>query len=198
MRISFIGAGNVAQNLGNLFSKAGHEVFLGSRNPKQQELHIKDAIEKGDIICFAVPFSAVKDICIMYKDEFNGKLIIDITNPINSNDWSPIDLNGKSGAEEIAKWLPSSTIVKAFNAIFADVMTASKKTFEGVPLTAFIASDNEDALEITEQLANTIGFAPLLIQGLKNARYLEAIAHLNITIALAGGGTDAGFVYHKR
>jgi hypothetical protein len=44
----------------------------------------------------------------------------------------------------------------------------------------------------------SLGFAPVDAGPLRSARYLEAIAHLNIQIAVGqGGGTDAAFVYDR-
>ena len=56
MNISFIGAGNVASNLGNLFTNAGHSVQFGTYNPKDNQLSVAEAISFGEVICFAIPF----------------------------------------------------------------------------------------------------------------------------------------------
>ena len=198
MNISFIGAGNVASSLGNLFTNAGHVVKYGTQNPKENQLSISDACNFGEIVCFAIPFSAMNDVLAKHKKNLKNKIVIDITNAININDWSPLFLGEDSGGEQTARLLPESKVVKAFNTIFADVMKPEKQTFNKQKLTAFIASDNKDAASIVENLANEIGFNGLVVGGIKNARHLEAIAHLNIAIALAGGGTDAGFTYFQR
>ena len=49
-----------------------------------------------------------------------------------------------------------------------------------------------------KKLADDAGFIGFVVGGIKNARHVEAIAHLNIAIALIGGGTDAGFAYFQR
>ena len=73
----------------------------------------------------------------------------------------------------------------------------------GTPLekhrvTAFIAGDDTEANAIVAKIAASAGFAPMITGGLNNARYLEAMAHRNIQIAVVqGGGTNAGFVYHQ-
>jgi 8-hydroxy-5-deazaflavin:NADPH oxidoreductase len=198
MKISFIGAGNVATNLGSLFNQAGHTIFYGKRQPKAGQLTISDAINQGEIICFAVPFSAMKGLLTEFEAALTDKIVIDITNPININDWSPLLLGQENSAgEETAKLLPQSKVVKAFNSIFADVMTYEKHVFNGEKLTAFIASDSKDAAKIVKNLADEVGFAGFIVGGIKNARYLEAMAHLNIAIA-SSGGTNAGFKYFQR
>ncbi|WP_298115608.1 NAD(P)-binding domain-containing protein [Flavobacterium sp.] len=198
MNISFIGAGNVASSLGNLFEKAGHTVKYGTQNPNEYQLSVADAISFGEVVCFAIPFSAMTEVLTANKEHLKGKIVVDITNAINIADWSPLFLGEDSGGEQTARLLPESRVVKAFNTIFADVMKPEKQSFDGQKLTAFVASDDLDAANVIKQLTDEIGFSGLIVGGIKNARHIEAIAHLNISIALAGGGTDAGFTYFQR
>ncbi len=198
MNISFVGAGNVASSLGNLFQNAGNAVKYGVQNPTDSQLSIAEACIFGEVVCFAIPFSAMEKVLTENKENLKGKIVVDITNVINLEDWSPVFLGENSGGEITAKLLPESKVVKAFNTIFADVMTSEKQQFNGQKLTAFIASDDAEAAEIIKNLANESGFDGLMVGGIRNARHLEAIAHLNIAIALGGGGTDAGFAYFQR
>ncbi|HAS39635.1 MAG TPA: NADP oxidoreductase [Microscillaceae bacterium] len=198
MKISFIGAGNVAKGLGNLFVQAGHEVLYSSRTPSNNQVSIEEALKQGTIVCFAVPYNALRDLLISHRALLKEKIVVDITNAINISDWSPVLLGQEtSGGEEVARLLPESRVVKAFNTIFADTMTPEKQVFAQEKLTAFIASDDAAAAQVVKTLANEAGFAGVIVGELKNARYLEAMAHLNIAIALAGGGTQAGFKYFQ-
>jgi predicted dinucleotide-binding enzyme len=198
MKISFIGAGNVASGLGGLFANAGHSVKFGTQNPDETQLSVSDAILFGEVVCFAIPFSAMEAVLMANKENLKGKIVVDVTNVINIADWSPLFLGEDSGGEQTARLLPESKVVKAFNTIFADVMKADKLQFEGQKLTAFIATDDAQAAETIKKLADDAGFNGFIVGGIKNARHLEAIAHLNIAIALGGGGTDAGFTYFQR
>lgn len=198
MNISFIGAGNVASSLGNLFTNAGHIVTFGTQNPHDHQLSISDAISCGEVIFFAIPFSAMDEVLSANKENLKGKIVVDVTNAINSSDWSPLFLGEDSGGEQTARLLPESRVVKAFNTIFADAMKIDKLLFAQQKLTAFIASEDKDAATIVKKLADDAGFDGLLVGGIKTARHLEAIAHLNISIALSGGGTEAGFIYFQR
>ncbi|MEM8764966.1 MAG: NAD(P)-binding domain-containing protein [Bacteroidota bacterium] len=195
MKIGFVGAGNVASNLGALFSAAGHEVKYATPNPKEGQLSIPEVCNYGTIVCFAIPFGAMKDVLTDNAEALAGKIVVDITNAIHLEDWSPIFLGEESGAELASRLVPESRVVKAFNTIFADVMHPEKQQIKGQKLTCFIASDDSEALEIVEQLSQEAGFHSVAIRGLKNARHLEAMAHLNIAIAVGGGGTAAGFAY---
>ena len=198
MKISFIGAGNVARSLGALFAKGGHEVTYSSSAPEGDAIAVADAVHSGEVICLALPYAAIAGVVQQNLPALQGKIIVDITNAINIADWSSVLLGQEtSGAEEVAKLATGATVVKAFNTIFADVMHTDKQVIEGQKLTAFIATDNEQAAATVSTLAKDAGFAPLHTGPLKNARYLEAMAHLNIAIALGGGGTNAGFAYLK-
>jgi predicted dinucleotide-binding enzyme len=198
MNISFIGAGNVASGLGNLFQNAGHTLKYGTQNPKDDQLSIQEACNFGEVVCFAIPFAAMEDVLTKNKEFLKDKIVVDITNAINLEDWSPLFLGENSGGEMTAKLLPESKVVKAFNTIFADVMKPENQKFSEQKLTAFIASDDLDAAEVIKRMAVDAGFDGLVVGGIKNARHLEAVAHLNIAIGLGGGGTDAGFTYFQR
>lgn len=198
MEISFIGAGNVASKLGNLFINAGHTVKYGTPNPKGNHLSISEACNFGQIVCFAIPYSAMHEVLTKNKEALKGKIVVDITNAITSEDWSPLFLGEDSGGEQVARLLPKSKVVKAFNTIFADVMSSEKQLFNDNKLTVFIASNDTEASKIIKNLVDEIGFDGLIVGGIKNARHLEAVAHLNIAIAMSGGGTDAGFIYLQR
>lgn len=154
MNISFVGAGNVASSLGNLFANAGHKVNYGTQNPIGNQLSIADAIFFGEVVCFAIPFSAMKELLTTYKENLKGKIVVDITNAIHNADWSTLFLGEDSGGEQTARLLPKSKVVKAFNTIFADVMKTDKQLFEGQKLTAFIASDDIAAAAIIKKLAD--------------------------------------------
>lgn len=198
MKISFIGAGKVANSLGTLFANANHEIMYSTPIPKENQISISEACNFAEVICLAIPFNAVDKVLTKHKNQLKNKIVIDITNPINNKDWSPLFLGEDSGGEQVARLLPESKVVKAFNTIFADVMHIEKQLFTQQKLTAFIASDDNKAIKTVKQLAEEAGFNGLNVGKIINSRHLEAMAHLNIAIALAGGGTEAGFAYFQR
>ncbi len=195
MKIGILGAGNVGGKLAKLARTAGHDVRVGSGSG---DVSFEQAIEHAEIVVIAIHYNAVATALGPLKDALAGKIIVDATNPLNE-DWSPLLLGqDTSGAEEIAQLLPSATVVKAFNTIFADVMEADLQDCGGQPITAFVAGDDQDARAQIGALAASLGFAPVLVHSLTAARYLEAMAHLNIALAVGqGGGTNAAFLYHQ-
>ncbi len=204
MKIGIIGAGNVGQKLGGLIKNGGHEIVFGTQNPANRNvegsevLSIQEAIDFADIVIFAIPFTAYNSLLPKLKDSLSGKIVIDVTNPLNE-DWSPLLLGAEdSGGEMVVRMLPDSRVVKAFNTIFADIMTPEGLNRNGHKVTAFIAGNDEQAVEAVRGLAVDMGCAPVVAGSIKNARYFEAIAHLNIQLAVVqGGGTNAAFVYFQ-
>lgn len=201
--IAIIGFGNVGQHLAELFSDAGYQVIICSRDgeagkPEYAAANIQQGIKAADAVALAIPYTAVKDILMPHSAELAGKILIECTNPLNE-DWSPLLLGQHtSAAEQIAALLPETKVVKAFNTIFADVMAKEHHDREGLKITAFVAGNDLEAKTAVLTLVEKAGLAPLDTGGLSSARYLEAMAHLNIKIAVEqGGGTQAAFIYHQ-
>ena len=195
MKIGVLGNGNVGGSLANLAETGGHWVCVGSRSG---DVSLADAASHGDSVILAGQYHVESDVLTPLVDVLEEKILVDATNPLN-DDWSPLLLGQEtSAAEEIAKLMPGVRVVKAFNTIFADVMDKKQQDRDGHKSTSFVAGDDPHAVAIVADLADSMGFAPVSVAKLSAARYLEAMAHLNIELAVGqGGGTDAAFLYHR-
>ncbi|MEM9228246.1 MAG: NAD(P)-binding domain-containing protein [Pseudomonadota bacterium] len=195
MKIGVLGNGNVGGRLANLAKTCGHDVRVGSRSG---DVSLVDTAAHGDIVILAVHYHAASDVLTPLADPLAGKILVDATNPLN-DDWSPRLLGQEtSAAEEIAKLMQGVRVVKAFNTIFADVMDPAHQDRDGHKITSFVAGDDPDAVATVAELADSMGFAPVTVTKLSSARYLEAMAHLNIELAVGqSGGTDAAILYHR-
>lgn len=212
MRIAVIGAGNVGSRLAKLFILAGHEVIVGSREQKKAAAiasrlgeNVKgatyaDAVVNADVIVVTTPWANNATLEVIQElGDLTGKIVIDCTNPLAPDYMSNTLGHTTSSAEEIAKLLPGVPVVKAFNTIFADVMEPGKQTFGEHRATGFYCGDDLGAKETAARLIQDAGFEPVDAGVLKNARYLEPMAQLNIQIAYGlGGGTDVAFRYMRR
>jgi 8-hydroxy-5-deazaflavin:NADPH oxidoreductase len=200
MRIGIIGNGNVGRALKALFEKAGHDVVIGARAADTAgTVRVPEAVASAEAVVLAVPFAALEDLLDSPLSEaLDGRIVIDVTNPVQA-DWSPVPLGqGGSAALKVSQLAPRARVVKAFNTVFADVMTPNKLDRAGQPVTAFIAGDDQEAVQLVAQLAEQSGLAPVPVGGLDKAWLVEAVAHLNIAIAVGqAGGTNAAFVYHR-
>lgn len=192
MKIAVIGKGNMGSALAKLASQAGHTVLVGSRDPAQPPLA---AIQEAELVILAVPYAVAlalaEDAAVHHA--LAGKTVIDITNPLSADYMSLTIGHSTSAGEEIAKRLPGAKVVKAFNTLFADVMSL-RAAGTKVTATVLIAGDDEDAKRTVIELAGSFGFESVDAGTLSNARYLEPITEQLIHLAYGKGlGTKIGF-----
>ena len=83
--------------------------------------------------------------------------------------------------------MPDALVVKAFNTLFAQVLSSGADFGHGQTASVFVASDSAPAKAAVTTLAQSLGFATVDAGGLKNARYLEPLAGLNIYLGYGAG-----------
>ncbi|MFK4446362.1 putative dinucleotide-binding enzyme [Caballeronia udeis] len=193
--ISIIGAGGMATAVAGRIAKAGHTVEVLSRDPaKARALADKlsagattgtyAAAPTGDIVILAVPYGSAAAVVADYGDALEGKVIIDITNPVAPDLSGLVTPHGSSGAQEIAKGLPATAhVVKAFNTVFGHVLAKNGR------LDAFIAADDAEAKARVSTFIESLGLRPLDVGGLPMASTLEALGLMMIGLAKNGAGT---------
>lgn len=200
MNITILGAGNMGSALTKQLSLAGHSVRVISRDlNKSRDLASRYrgvvAVSSGE----GFADSEVVIVATGYEDavpalrslgSLAGKVVIDITNPL-TKDFTGLSVgHDTSAAEEIAKALPGAEVVKAFNTLFAQVLSDGPSFANAQIAPAFFASDSERAKQTAQALIESIGFKAIDAGGLRNARYLEPLAGLNIYFGYgAGHGT---------
>ena len=115
-----------------------------------------------------------------YRDQLSGKVVVDISNPLNETfDGLVVPPDG-SAAHELAKLAGDARVVKAFNTTFAPTLVAGEVA--GQPLDVLIAGDDEDAKATVAQLARDGGLNPVDVGPLARARELESLGLLHITL----------------
>jgi 8-hydroxy-5-deazaflavin:NADPH oxidoreductase len=188
--ISIIGAGGMAAAIGGLAARAGHTVEVITRDAAKARTLAEQvgagattgtfgAAPAGDIIILAVPYAAVLDVVKQYGDELAGKLLVDITNPINSDFTAFVTPEDSFGAREIAKAAPADAdVVKAFNTQFSHVLAAGP--VEGHPLDVFLAGDDAQAKAHVSMFIESLGLRPMDTGQLPMARTLEHLALLSL------------------
>ena len=138
----------------------------------------------GDIVILAVPYSSAAAVVADHGDALDGKVIIDITNPVAPDLSRLVTPHGSSGAQETAKGLPAGAqVVKAFNTIFGHVLA------KGGRLDAFFAADDARTKERVSTFLESLGLRPLDVGGLHMAHTLEAAGLMMIGLARNGAGT---------
>ncbi len=193
--ISIIGSGGMAAAIGGRIVKVGHTVEVASRDPAKARALAGQlaagastgtygAAPAGDIVILAVPYAGAAAVVTDYGDVLDGKVIIDITNPVSPDLSGFVTPNGSSGAQEIAKRLRAGAhVVKAFNTIFGHVLA------KGGRLDAFIAADDAETKARVSTFLESLGLRPFDVGGLHMAQTLEALGLMMIGLAKNGAGT---------
>lgn len=188
--IGFIGSGHMAAAIGGLAVKAGHTVEVTSRDAAKSRALAEligagattgtfGAAPAGDIVILAVPYSAVLDVVKQYGEELAGKLLVDMTNPINSDCTAFVTPGDSFGAQEIVKAAPADAdVVKAFNTQFSHILAAGP--VEGHPLDVFLAGDDAQAKARVSAFIESLGLRPMDVGQLPMARTLEHLALLSL------------------
>jgi hypothetical protein len=145
----------------------------------------------GDLVILAVPYPALDAIVAAYGEQLTGKVVVDITNPLNFETFDSLTVPaGSSAAAELAAKLPSSRVLKAFNTTFA--ATLGSKSVGGHPTTVLIAGDDAEAKTTLADAVTAGGLAAVDAGGLNRAHELEALGFLQLTLAASGKTSWAG------
>jgi predicted dinucleotide-binding enzyme len=189
--ISIIGLGNMASTLAQRALAGGNAVEIIGRDPaKANEVAASldgvtvgtaGATPVGDIVIIAVPYASAAAVVSEYGDALDGKVIVDITNPVSADAKGFVTPAGSSGAQEIAKAAAAGAhVVKAFNTLFSGVLAAGSAG--GRPLDVFIAADDAQAKADVSAFIESLGLHPLDAGELAMARALENVGLLEISL----------------
>ena len=191
MELTIIGTGNMARGIGTRAVAGGHRVTLhGTERAKAEALAgelggdtragaVGDAID-GDVVVLAVWYPVIRDVLARYGDALDGKVVVDITNPLDVEAFEPVVVEAGSGAQETAAGAPNARVVKAFNTTFAGSLVAGEVA--GQPLDVFLASDDEDAKRTVAQLVEDGGLRAVDAGPLRRARELEALGYVHMAV----------------
>lgn len=185
MEITIFGKGNMGQAIGKNFAEAGNNVqYYGSKDTAQQ---------LGDIVVMAVPYPALAALAKQYQAELAGKIVVDITNPLNFETWDKLVVPAdSSAAQQLQELLPESKVLKAFNTNFAATLQSGK--IGELPTTVLVAGDDEEAKAAFKSALASSALRVLNAGKLKRARELESLGFLQLTLAASEKiGWDGGF-----
>ena len=203
MNIAVLGYGAMGSALATRLQAAGHSVVVGVRAPaalkpttSNGSVRITDlasAVRSAQIVVLAVPYAASIDVLRTAGaavGALDHKIVVDLTNPLTP-DYAGLTVgHTSSAAEEIARTVPAAWVVKAFNTVFAQVMARGPE-FGGDRAMVFYAGDDAASNSVVHDLIASLGFTPTAAGPLRNARYLEPLAGLNISLGYGlGRGTQ--------
>jgi NADPH-dependent F420 reductase len=173
--VSIIGTGNMGQAIASVAGKGGHTVQLLGQSDSATAV-------TGDIVVLAVPYPAVSAVIAERGETLAGKIVVDITNPLNFETFDSLTVPADSSATaEIAEALPASRVLKAFNTTFAATLAAG--SVGSLPTTVLIAGDDVDAKSTLAGVVASGGLNAIDAGPLTRARELESLGFLQITLA---------------
>lgn len=196
MTISILGAGNVGLALAGALTRRGETVVLGVPDPTKYAGAVAalgdrarltttaDAIAASEVVILAVPYAAVAAIAQSVAD-WQGRVLVDATNPLAPGLAGLTLGTTTSGAEELARRAHGARVVKAFNTTGAENM-ADATYPGGVPMMP-VCGDDAQARQRVMALATLIGFEAVDMGPLLAARYLEPFAMTWIHLAFRRG-----------
>jgi len=208
MQIGILGTGNVGETIGTALVRKGHRVKMGARNAlndiaaswvgmngeNASQGTFADAAEFGDLIFLCLNGEKAKDALMMAgPDTFAGKVVIDVTNPLDFSRGMPPVLvpslsNTTSLGEQIQDYLPKAKVVKALNTVTAKLMVDATQVGGGDTALMICGNDAGAKEEVKKFLSEQFGWRDYLDLGdITASRNLEAYVPLWVRIWQATG-----------
>lgn len=193
-KIAVIGTGNMGKAIAASFAEQGFTVFLGSReaeraqqlaaalHPSVQGVSNTVAAHQGGIVFLAIPFQQNNSTINELQGALQGKIVVDISNPLNATYDGLTTPPDTSALEIIASQLPNSRLIGAFKNTFAGVF-ASPLLGEGEKSQVFVLGNDEAAKQEVIGLINTLPFTALDAGALHTARTIEQMTVLLIGLS---------------
>ena len=173
------------------WAHAGHTVVIGSRDPQKaqraaDELNLAlggaairgaanaEAAAGADVVVLTVPYAAHKDTLLSVKDALSGKVVIDVTVPINPTDFLRVMVPAGGSASKEAQALldNGARVVSAFQNISA---THLKKLDAVVDCDVLVCGDDDAAKQIAMRLVVDTGMKAWDAGSLDNAVVVEGL-----------------------
>ena len=169
--IGFIGAGQIGAQVARLAVASGYDVVVSnSRGPETLSALVAElgpraraatpaeAAKAGDIVVVSVPLKNYRAVPV---EPLAGKIVIDTNNyyPQRDGHFPELDRESTTTSELLQAHLPRSTVVKAFNHIYAAELTRHGQP-AGTPnrRALVIAGDDQGAKATVAHLLDQFGF----------------------------------------
>lgn len=213
MRFGILGTGVVGKTIAVRLDGLGHDVIVGTRNPEEtlsrtdpdqygnlpfgawQEEHpevrlgmFAEAAAHGDMVvnatAGAVSLEALEQAG---EDNLNGKILIDIANPLDFSKGMPPTLlvsNTDSLGEQIQRRFPEAKVVKTLHTMNAYLMVDPAQ-LAATDHTVFVSGDDAEAKARVSELLRSFGWSDIIDLGdITTARGTEMV--LPIWVRLFG------------
>jgi NADPH-dependent F420 reductase len=208
MKIGIVGGtGREGRGLGVRWAKAGHDVFIGSRQSEKgvakaaefsEEFGVSlaggdnaAACEHGELIVVTVPYSAHRGTFESIKDVVGDKIIVDITVPLQPPKVRSVNLpEGQAAALEARGYLnDGARLVAALHHISSEHLSDPDHAFD---CDVLVCGDDKEARAEVISVIEDLGLRGVDAGVLKNAVALESLTpvllHINRRYKSVGSG----------
>lgn len=199
MRIGILGTGMVGQALATGFQRAGHTVIMGTREPSDRTAPDGAALATqrqacdADLVINALNGQVAVEVLAGLREHLAGKVLLDVANPLDFSRGFPPALftdQTDSLAEQIARALPETRVVKSLNTLNASLMLNPAALHE--PSAIFLSGDDPAAKRLVHDLLASFGWEQIIdLGGLHTARGTEMLMPMWLQVMQAFG--DARF-----
>ena len=193
-KVAVIGLGNIGKAIATNLVKGNHSVILASRDNEKTETlaeqlgnqatnkNIADAIREADVIIPAIYFNALKEFFKTFSKELEGKIIIDVSNPIapdGNGGFKKIIGENESSGKILSELIPKNAkLIKAFGTLGAGSLLKSAFS-EPDKKVLFYATDSTNSNSQIEELITSSGFVPFNVGGIEQSIKIEVFGDLH-------------------
>jgi len=192
--VAIIGTGNIGSRLAANFAAGGQDFLLADRdqaaahkiaaglNGHAEVVSIDDAIERADVLVFAVWPDPFKQLIAQYGERLAGKVIVDPTNPVGPDGkggYRKVIGEQESSGQILAGLLPAGArLVKAFGTLSAPTLSSAARR-EPERAVQFYAADDDAAGDLVADLIRADGYEPVRVGGLDQSIRIEMFGDLH-------------------
>jgi 8-hydroxy-5-deazaflavin:NADPH oxidoreductase len=212
MKISVLGTGVVGQTIAQKLVALGHDVMMGARSADNEKAlafaaatggkpgSFADAAAFGEIIVHATRGNTAIEVLHQAGEEnLAGKLLIDISNPLDFSNGFPPSLtisNTDSLAEVIQRTFPRTHVVKTLNTVTASLMVEPGR-IPGAHVV-FVSGNDLGAKGRTMDLLRAFGWQSIIDLGdITTARGTEQMLPLWVRLYGKLGTGEFNFILTK-
>jgi 8-hydroxy-5-deazaflavin:NADPH oxidoreductase len=200
-RIALVGGtGPEGRGLAQRLALAGHDVVIGSRSAGRAhdaatQLSAEagegatitgadntEAVSGADLTILTIPYAGLMDTLPPLESSVRNKIVVSTIAPIEFREGRPVALHVEAGsaAQEVARLLPESRVVSAFQTVDAHALGHLEHELD---TDVLVSSDDTEARRLVVRLANGIAGVRALSAGrLASSRYVEECTALLITL----------------
>ncbi len=192
--VAIIGTGNIGSRLAANFAAGGRDFLLAGRDQEAarklaadldghaEVVSVDEAIERADVLVFAVWLDAFKQLIAQYGERLAGKVIVDPSNPVGpdgAGGYRKVIGEQESSGQILAGLLPSGArLVKAFGTLSAGSLSAAARR-EPERAVQFYAADDGAAGDLVAELIRAGGYEPVRVGGLDQSIRIEMYGDLH-------------------